>query len=559
MATTVPELPASPAALEGRPLSRKAVEDWHVSALALIGAVGMVVLLCLFARVMSEPLRHDEHIYFAAAVLLGEFTLYQDISFSHLPNLPILLRGFMEVVGGDYLFLTARFFAFFCWVAFIPAFFLLCWELSKNLAIALLCVLLLVTNTLIVDHVGMLVAAHLLPICLASYGFLFFLRAVHEQRFSSSLMVLSGIFLSLAVGTKSNYIIVIPPFVIAAFCLPGSMPFSRRLMRGVLPLALGGIIGGLPTLYYLVGHTDVFLFNVLDFHLGPHRSYWSEPANAASVTGLTLGERIVYAYRLWGSGSSVLLLVAVVYFAALLFIDNVKEQTASSRRDYWPVLVTLALTVLGALICFVIKPSFPQYYMPPLPFAIILIAALAGLLTKTQRVAVHPLVMAIALSTLMLGGPKLAQSLPNLLAPSTWTGVKVQQTAVAMRGAIGDRSEGKALVATLAPIYALEAGFDVYPELASGPFYYRIGDYLSEEDRQRYQVTSPSTVDGLLDQQPPVAILVGHEGALDAPLIDYAHARGYVLVDAPIGRDRYGESMLYLKPRVPARTSNVDG
>lgn len=197
--------------------------------------------------------------------------------------------------------------------------------------------------------------------------------------------------------------------------------------------------------------------------------------------------------------------------------------------------------------------------MPPLPFAIILIAALAGLLTEKQLVVARPLITAIALSTLLLGGPKLGQSLPQLFSPSTWTGVKVHQTAAAMRNSIGAGMDGQTLVATLAPIYPLEAGFDVYPELASGPFYYRIGDYLSEEDRQRYRVTSPNTVDSLLDRLPPDVILVGHEGALDDPLIDYARARGYNAVKTPIGKDRYGDSTLYLKPARSASTGGTDG
>ncbi len=526
-------------------LLHAAVDSWHASALIIVA--GLIVFVCLFSRVMTEPLRHDEHIYFAAAVLLDKLTLYQDISFSHLPNLPIFLRGFMELIGSDHLFQTARLFTFFCWVAFVPGFAMLCWELSKNLTITLLCTFLLLTNSLIVDYVGMLVAAHLMPICLASYGFLFFLYAMNDERVSPWWMILAGVFLSLSVGTKANYIFVIPPFVIAACCLPGSVSFGRRLWRALLPLSIGGLLGGLPTLYYFAFYTDVLLFNILDFHLGPHRSYWSEPANAATVTGLTLGERLFYAYRLWGSGSTVLLLVTIAFFGAMLIMGG--NARTDSRVQRWPLLIAFALAFLGMLVCFIVKPSFPQYYMPPLPFAVILIAALAGMLSETQLVTARPFITAIALSTLLLGGPMLAQSLPKLASPSSWTGNKVHQTALALRHVVESDVDEPKMVATLVPIYPLEAGLDVYPELASGPFYYRIGDYLSNDERESFGVTSPMTVGTLLDERPPAAILVGHEGSLDNPLVSYAEINGYQLTDTPIGRDRYGESSVYLKPR----------
>ncbi len=513
-----------------------------------IGGGGVVVLLCLFARVMNEPLRQDEQIFFAAAMLLGEYDLYREVSFAHLPNLPLFLHGFLSVFGGDQAFMTARLFGFFCWVAFIPAFFMLCLELSKDLTTALLCVLLLVTNTLMVDYVSMVVTAHLLPICLATYGFLFFLQAMKDEQVSPWLMAISGAFLSLAVGTKANYIVVIPPFVVATLCLPRSMPIDRRLIRVVLPLAIGGLIAGLPTLYYLTMHTDVFLFNVLDFHLGPHRAYWSEPANAATVTGLTLGERLVFAYRLWGSGSTVLLLVTIAYFGSLVFFGGKEFLRGSDDRALvWPFFIALALTLLGTLICFAVKPSFPQYYMPPLPFAIMLIAALSGLLTQGQRPAARPFMTAIALSTLLIGGPMLMQDLPKLTSPDLWTGTRIHQTAAALRHQIDDNTDASAPVAALVPIYPLEAGLPVYPELASGPFYYRIGDYLSQEERERFRVTSPNTVGALLDHNPPGAVLVGHQGVLDDPLSAYAQEQGYLRVEAPIGADRYGESRLYLR------------
>ncbi len=511
----------------------------------LIGAA-VVLLLALFARVMSEALRHDEQIYLPIASLFGRYALYQDMSYAHLPNLPILLHGFLFATGGEYQFLAARFVVFLCWVGLLYAFTSVAWRLSRSIAATVLAVLLIVTNTLFVDYAGMIVAAHLFPICFAVFAFLFFLIAMESDRVRPGYVFLCGLFLAIAAGFKANYVIVIPPFAVAAFLVPRSLPFKRRLVAVVLPMVLGGIIGGLPSIYYLATHTNAFVFDVLDYFLGPHPAYWNEPANAVEAKGLSLPARVIYGYRLWSTGSALLIAVTGIYCVAFALASP--EPRAQLRRmTSWPMLLCLALTILGILVAFVPKPSFPQYFMPPIPFAILLLMCLIGAQTDEQRSRSRPILIAVGIASLVAGGPALFADLPRLAKPASWEGMRIHRTAARIHEAL-DFSGGKPRVATLAPIYAIEAGADVYPELASGPFYYRIGDYLSADQRRSYRITSPRTIGELLGRQPPDAVLVGHEGVLDEPLERFALAHGYRRVDRSIGHDRYGETRLYVRP-----------
>ncbi|MDK1374232.1 MULTISPECIES: hypothetical protein [unclassified Sinorhizobium] len=528
-----------PAAL-GLNVAGRSVPLWC----ALSGAAALLGL-AIFARVMSEAIGHDEQIYMGAGALIDRYTLYQDVSYAHFPNLPILL----SLVVGDspgYHFLAARFTVFLCWMAFLGAFGALSWRLSKSLPITVLAILLIVSNPLFIDHAPMLVASHLFPVCLATFGFLFFVLAMERERRRSLYVFLCGASLSLAVGFKVNYVIVVPPFVVAAFLLPRSLKASDRLRRVVVPMALGGLIAGLPSIYYFLTHTDAFLFNTVEYFTGPHRAYWNEPARASTVTGLSLRSRIIFAYQLWGTGASVVILVGLCYCFAALALS--RDRSAAWRQlAVYPVPITLALTALGVLISFVVKPAFPQYYMPPIPFMILLLVCLLAAMTAEQRQHARPLIAALAVSAFLLGAPQLLQDLPKLAAPSTWTGIQVHNTATRMREHLGTNA-GRPRVATLSPIYAIDAGLEIYPQLASGPFFFRVGDYLSPEQRAAYNITSPSTVHVLFDAAPPDAILIGHEGELDEPLKAYALAHGYVRVPEPIGTDRYGGSILYVRP-----------
>jgi hypothetical protein len=115
-----------------------------------------------------------------------------------------------------------------------------------------------------------------------------------------------------------------------------------------------------------------------------------------------------------------------------------------------------------------------------------------------------------------------------------WSGLHVHDVAMNLRNVLADRPAGTDYkTATLSPLFVIESNLPIYPELSTGPFLYRIGDVLTPEDRDRFMGTSPRSIDGLFNDDPPVAILVGFEGTLDDPLFEYAIANSYTKVDVP--------------------------
>jgi hypothetical protein len=114
--------------------------------------------------------------------------------------------------------------------------------------------------------------------------------------------------------------------------------------------------------------------------------------------------------------------------------------------------------------------------------------------------------------------------------PDQWTSTLVRRDALRIRNQI--RLEDRNLpVATLRPVYPIEAGLGIYPELAGGLFVYRVADWLTPEQREHYHTTSPHVVERLLNERPPGAILVGfypdYPGLPETPLIEYAESHEY--------------------------------
>lgn len=510
----------------------------------LYTAVAGLFLLALFSRIMMEDLRHDEHMFVAAGALLGRLDLYSDFSYSHLPNLALFLSGLFELAGSNQYLLIARISLFATWILFLLGMYLTATRLSGRRVIGLFAMLLLITDQLFISHVGMVVSNNIYAATLTIYGLFFFLVGLAAAERRPLWIALAGLLLSLAAGVKANFFVFVIPIAIAAVLLPAHLAFRDRVLTTVLPLAVGGIVGALPTFAYLAAHGDVMVFNVFDFHTGPHRAYWSEPDHAATVTGMTLPSRVFYAHQLWTAGSTLLIFLGAL---GLVTVATLHRGLAAALIHFADgrILLVLALVLAGIAICFPVLPSFPQYYMPPIPFAIVLIAALYGRLDPRETRAATPLLVTFALAALVLGGPRLFANLPSIVTPDRWTPVKVHAVSADIGEAM--RAAGRSgPVATLVPIYALEAGLDVYSELGTGPFYYRIGDYLTAEDRETFHVASPATLGTLFERNPPAAILTGYEGKLDQPLERYGEINGYDTLPASFGEDRYGRGKLML-------------
>jgi hypothetical protein len=105
-------------------------------------------------------------------------------------------------------------------------------------------------------------------------------------------------------------------------------------------------------------------------------------------------------------------------------------------------------------------------------------------------------------------------------------------------------------VATLSPQYLAGSGRVPDRRFATGPFVYRTGDMLSEDQLRSFHAISRNTLGRFLDADPPSAIYTGHENGrgfdhvdLDEGLENWAETRHYRLVRSPAG-----DAQLYLRP-----------
>lgn len=513
-----------------------------LSAYAVHGAIAALALcmLALFARIMTYPLQHDEQFYVSAGILMDRYSLYQDLGFSHLPNIALLFSGAFALLGDTHYLLIGRLIVFACWIATIAALLLIARDYVRSLLVGGLMVAFVLLNPMFLNATGMAATNNFMPVPFALFGLYLFLRATDAVPVSAALAFASGVLLAIAAGFKANYALLLLPFGLAALLAPPCIPLAQRLRLIALPMLAGGLIGGLPTIIYALEDMKGFIVHVLDFQRGPQLGYWATHADPADPKVIAIGDKLLLAHRLWLSGVSMLMIVTLLSFAAI----------AISRRSpllRWPVLLVAAIAALGTLLAFVPSPSFPQYFTPALPFLAVLIGLVFGAFDGEGRRLAQPLIVSILLLTGVTGAPLLLPSLTGLVKPAGWTGLRVARDGREIATIIRARS-ADGPVATLSPLHALEGGLPIYPHFALGPFVYRAAPWIREDHRRyfTYFVTA-DTIPALLASQSPAAIMTGIERGTDAPLERFAQQNGYQAITMSLKKTEDGEVVrLYL-------------
>jgi hypothetical protein len=94
-----------------------------------------------------------------------------------------------------------------------------------------------------------------------------------------------------------------------------------------------------------------------------------------------------------------------------------------------------------------------------------------------------------------------------LLEPESWVPIQLHKISQD----IAQRTKEPKLALTLAPLFALEGGCDIYTELSAGSIIYRVGDLMSDQERAITHTVGPKTLGELVEKSPPAVVIVGVE------------------------------------------------
>ncbi|WBU56440.1 hypothetical protein [Paracoccus sediminicola] len=504
-----------------------------------------IALLGLFGRIMGYELRRDEFMFVPPAALLGDYTLYRDLFYNHVPYSAWLFRIIHLLLPWLSLLAAARLTIFLGWLLLLGASGWIGWRLTRSALVALFGPVSLLTAEVLLGQTGMAATNNLLPLPFALIGLGLFAIAVIEGDFAPGKLFAAGVALSIAAGMKASAIAFVPAVAIASFLIPRDLPLSQRLRRLVLPVGLGGLVGALPLFWLALSSTELFFAHIAGYHSGPHVAYWQE--NAATEPGLALSApaKLQLAYSVWLVGAPLL----AIFIAALSWVLSKASRQADIEPGLWGATMTVFAAVLvTAALAFVPTPGFPQYYAGPLIGFPLLAALFYRASDEAARSKLRPAMIVALVMMAVFSAPRLGIGLNDLRDPDRFTTARVAGGAAELRQALAEADLADAgLVATFSPLYPLEAGLRIYPEFSAGLFAYRVAPYTDPELRRNYVMAGAQDLPALFETNPPDAFLTGFDDTLEAPMIDYARNHGYVESDFDGIRDRYGKAVLWLR------------
>lgn len=500
----------------------------------LVGVMALCVVLAgagAFGVVLTV-FDHNEHMYLAAGVQAAQGkALYRDFAYLQMPYLPLWYgKLFQGLHIQAYYLLAGKLVSCFFLGLSAATLFLIARRVVRQLASSLGIVALFLLNMTIVGPAAE-VSNYIAPLALSLLSFYALLLSTDQPRVKPLGLALSGLCLAFAIGAKLTYAPIVAPFLVAMGCLPTESraradAFRYRLTHGLTPFVGGLVLGLLPLVGYLF-EWDRFLFNNVGYH--ELNTQWRQLTGFAGA--MSAAAKLDFARQVFVRTDNLILLLGIALGCGLALLGNRQRRLTVQSLPRGALLAVLFF-LTAAPTALAPTPSFFQYFALPVSgLFLLLVYAWAP---STQGAPWRPSLVMLCLVLMggVVNGPGLQRSLTRLADPQTWSGVQVHQAALSVRQRLEAAGAAAGKVATLSPLYAIEANLPIYPQLATGPFLFRVGDLLSAEQRQRFIASSPQTIGDLLDAEPPAAILVGFEGDLDASLREYARQRHYAKQDS---------------------------
>jgi hypothetical protein len=515
------------AAAEARPPT-----DTRLGAAAywLAASLGLAVTaIALHKMSLIKPLDHDEHQFIASGAGLARFGWlpYLDAPYHHLPYLSFLYAALSSV--SDSLLGTARAVCVAASVgiagltAYAAADALANRQRSVRLAAGAAAVVVLIANPIFIYTSGR-AWNHDVAMLLTLSAALLHMRWLAGNE-SHRRMFLAGALLAGAIGVRSSFALAIPAFV-ASFVLLGPAKLSSRI-RATTAFAVGGFVALLPVALLFGLAPEQFLFGNLRYNVELNTEYrrLTDWPIAMDLSGkLEYMRTELLSHR----RNALLLLLYIVAVGSAC----VQYKLAHRRAEQLFLALLLAMLLFAA---WSPTPTWYQYFYATVP-VIIVAASLALATHDSPRSAAIPLIVAGLLATTSLAG------LRHYGAPLV---ADRNSSQVALSERIGEelaRIAPPGPVATLGPLFALEANREIYPWLATGPFSIRTAALIDEHERLTLGLVAAEEISSALDERPPAAILVGVEpapaspqgegqgpelGDPEAALIEYARENGY--------------------------------
>ncbi len=507
----------------------------------IIAVIVIIILaLAVFANSMSKPVSRDEQMYCSAGAMLAHGKMiYKDFSYTaQLPYHPLVFAALFKILNTSHYLLVGRIVSVLCDVLILICIVGIYRHVFASFQVSgtlfALAAAVLYTFNPLVDYANGYAWNHDVVILCVVLSFWLFLSTDFNKVSKYWRIAAIGALLTLASCMRITTILVALLFFVFLLFQPANS--LKQRLKTILPFVIASGFILIWPVWIVMQAPQAFFLNL--FRIPALYGAWLHKI------GMAHDKLHLMLACLTTPGYLMLIVIAIFLF---MFILALRRSLTITKRA--PLLLATLLSLTFFLIAFIPPTMWRQYLAAPVPFLLITFALpLLHLRQLAQRT--NNSVSAFKLVCLLVGlgvfvsiyfNPIMLYRLPLTLMPENWKPVELHRIATE----VAEEIEQPKLVLTLGPLFALEGSCEIYTELSCGSIIYRIADSMSPQQRKITHTVGPETIQRLLKDRPPSAVIVGVEpqyfSFLEAPLLQ--------VVDSTWKRKFYKNGLvLYVRP-----------
>jgi hypothetical protein len=472
---------------------------------AVVIVVLVVLSLAILANSMTKPIGRDEQMYCTGGVLMSQGKMiYRDFSYvAQLPYHPLLYAALLRILNTNHYLLVGRMVSVICDVLVMLCIvgiyrrifgkYAIC---GKLLGVA--AAILYVFNPL-VDYANGYAWNHDVVILFVCASFWLFVSTDFASKSRYRRIAAIGGLLTLATCMRITTALVQMLFLAALLSQPAES--IKQRIKNVLPFLIATAIVLIWPVWVVASSGRAFFLNL--FWIPMLYGKWlREVGMVHNKLGLTLGALKTPGYFV--------LIVLMIYLCLVIVWQRRKLAKTGDRN-----LLLAALLVLAFFVIALIPPTmWSQYLAMPVPFVVISFAypllylrQLAEKVRDNKHFKIAAVIASVCCVVAVISYPVVLYRTVVLFYPEGWTPIQVHKIS----RDIAEKTKEPKQVLTLAPLFALEGGCDIYTELSCGSIVYRIGDRLSAWNRDITHTVGPKTLAKLVEKEPPSAVIINVE------------------------------------------------
>ncbi len=465
----------------------------------------VVLSLGIFANSMMKPLGRDEHMYCAGGVLMAQGKMiYKDFSYvAQLPYHPLLYSVLFRILNTNHYLLVGRMVSVVCDIFVMLCIVAIYRRIFGKFTISGVVLgtgagVLYVFNPL-VDYANGYAWNHDVVILCVMLSFLLLISTDFTQKSRYGRTAAIGGLLTFASCMRITTALV--QLLFLAALLSQSAESMKQRIKTVIPFLIASGVVLIWPVWVMASAGKAFFLNLV----------WIPKVYGKWLheVGMVLNKLPLTLNALKTPGYLVLIVIAVYLLVVLVW--QRRKLVKSNGRN-------LLLAVLLALVFFVIALIPPtmwiQYLAMPVPFIVISFAypllylrQHASKAKNNKQFKIACAVVTFCAVVAVVSYPVVLYRTIVLLIPEGWVPIQVHNIS----RDIAEKTQEPKKILTLAPLFALEGGCDIYTELSCGSIVYRIGDRLSAWNRDATHTAGPRDLAELVEKDPPSAVIVNVE------------------------------------------------